>query len=191
MMNHRIEAYRFFLPISILYLVYFIWNQIQGGMIPGEWLWSGLLCSLSFGAVWSYLPTLTQTESPSMNELVPVALLLIFLLILISIGQKTGTTSLLHTVLALLYFRSFMFQLKRLRDSKLSRPWVFVCLSLGFILGLLAQIVLLTATFKGFSPNLISLAQLFSIKGAHFFVLTGMVMGWVSRKKHHKIEKLI
>ncbi len=177
-MNHRTEAYRYFIPVSLIYLAYYLWNQTHGGTIPSEWILSGLWSAMGFGLIWSLFPKITRTELPTMNELVPMVMLMIFLLVLISIGQKTGTGSLTHTVGALLFFRTLLFVLKGFRSSTRSVAVSFAGLSLGLVLGLVSQSILLTASFKGFSTNMISFAEFFSAKGSLLLCSVSLLYGF-------------
>ena len=184
-MNHRVQSFRYFIPISLLYLAYYLWNLMQGGAIPSEWILSGLAFAVGIGSIWSLVPSMTQTDHPTLNEFIPVVMLMVFLFILITVGQRIGTASLLHTIGALLYFRSLLFVLKRFRSSSFSLPVAFLCMCLGLTLGLISQCIFLMASFKGFTSQMIEFANVFAVKGAFALVVVAIGYGF----KENKLSK--
>jgi len=124
-----------------------IWAWRQGDSLSIVWFTEGFALSVLATVFWSFIPVLTQSENPSVNELFPLIMLFLFLLVLGGVANKGRVDSLVYVTELLIFFRTLLFGLNRYQNAKigLSRRYYFSVAAL--VMGIMASGGMLWSTF--------------------------------------------
>lgn len=174
----QIEPFRVFFGIALVSLIGLAW-------IHSPWMGISFFYAALSGWLWTLSSIWFQVSLPKMTDWFPSIMLLLFMLVLGAAPAKSTSEALFFTAAGLVLFRSVVYLLMRIRNSKNPIPTVAKVTLLALLLEMTLNAIQVYSTFRPVPAVVLSGVHALSMRGMMLVIL----VGWLADRKFEMRER--